>query len=130
MILPTVYKRTRQNCTELQSWLLIYGRVILGLSPQGKKIYCGCSRARFYEDYLDLRRRKKEKAGGNCILRSFRICTSSKYYYSDQIMRMIRLALVELAANMLHSYGISVRKPVGRGCVEGMHKRNENINNF
>lgn len=61
-------------------------RVILGLSPQGKKIYCGCSRARCYEDYLDLRIRKGEEAGGNCILKSTRVGTSSKYYYGDQIM--------------------------------------------
>jgi len=84
--LPPVYERTRLNCAELQGYLLIYARVILGLSPQVKKIYCGRSRARCYEDYLDLRRRKEEEDRGNCILRSFRVCTSSKYYYGDQIM--------------------------------------------
>jgi hypothetical protein len=83
--LTPVYKRTRLNFTELQSYILIYAPVILGLSPQGKKIYCACSRAGCYEDYLDLRRRKEEENGGNCILRSFRVCTSSKYY-GNQIM--------------------------------------------
>jgi hypothetical protein len=76
----------RLICTELQGYLLIYARVRLGLSPQAKKIYCGCSRARRYEDYLDLRGRKEERGRGNCILRSFIVCTSSKYYYCDQIV--------------------------------------------
>lgn len=86
MVLPPVYERTRLNCTELQGYLLIYARVILELSPQGKKIYCGCSRAKCYEDYLDLRGGKEEEDGGNCTLKRFRVCTSSKYYYGDQIM--------------------------------------------
>jgi hypothetical protein len=86
VVLPPVYEPTRLNCTDLQGYLLIYAHVIFGLSPQGKKVYCGCSRTRCYDDYLDLRRRKEEEDGRNCILRSFRVCTSSKYYYGDQIM--------------------------------------------
>jgi len=40
------------------------------------------------------------------------------------------VAHVELAAKMLHSYRISVGKPVSRGRVEGIHKRKENIKFF
>jgi hypothetical protein len=102
---------------------LIYARVRLGLSPQGKEIYCGCSRARRYEDYLDLRWRKEEQDGGNCILSSFIVCTSSKYYYGDQIVLDDMDSACGARGKRLHSYGISVRKPVSRGRVEDMHKR-------
>ena len=86
VVLPPYYKLTILNCTELQVYLLFYARVILELSPQGKKICCGCSRAKCYEDYLDLRWGKEEEDRGNCILRSFRVCTSSKYFNGYQIM--------------------------------------------
>ena len=59
MVLPPVYERTRLICTGLQCYLLIYVRVILGLSLQGKKTCFGCSRAKCYEAYFDLKRRKK-----------------------------------------------------------------------
>jgi hypothetical protein len=36
---------------------------------------------------------------------------------------MVWVVHAELAAKMLHSYGISVGKPVGKGRVEGMDKR-------
>jgi len=61
VVLPRVYENTRLICTVLQGYLLIYARVILGLSLQGKKTCCGCSRAKCYEDYLDLKGRKKRR---------------------------------------------------------------------
>ena len=63
MVLLPVYERTRIICPELEGCLLIYARVILGLSPPREEKYCGCSRARCYEEYLDLRSRKERRLG-------------------------------------------------------------------
>ena len=64
VVLTPVYERTKLIFTELQGCLLNYARLMLGLSPQRKKVYCGCSKARCYGAYLYLKRRKKKKIEG------------------------------------------------------------------
>ena len=100
------------------------------LSLQGKKTCCGCWRERCYEDYLDLKRRKKRRTEEIAYWGASEFVLPPNIIMVIKSWRMIWIAHMELAVKILHSYGIPVGKPVSTSHVGGIHKRKENIRIF